>query len=104
MFAGILQADPYRDSAADAFAATAILREQIRRGHDGHRTKLQFWGGITKNEAAGVPFEVPRIRPRTAEAEKGPGADAGMNLPRCAGMEIAGSKFWQFPLRDGYRM
>jgi hypothetical protein len=51
-----------------------------------------------------VPFEVPRIRPRTAEAEKGPGADAGMNLPRCAGMEIAGSKFWQFPLRDGYRM
>jgi hypothetical protein len=38
MLAGVLQADPDGDPAADAFAAAAILPEQVRWGLDGHVT------------------------------------------------------------------
>ena len=64
--AGVLQADPYRDPRAHAFAAAAILREQVRRGHNGHGTTLQFLWKILKNEEADVPCEISHTRARVS--------------------------------------
>jgi hypothetical protein len=48
MFAGILEADADRHPGAVTLAAPAILREQIGRGHDGHKDNVARLGAIPK--------------------------------------------------------